>query len=99
MITLVSHDRLQLPPSDPNYMNACWGKLASEILMQSWDVALEDLNKVREVIDANVSAQTMFTSLSAWGGGWGEACPTCLKKQVDFSNIKLLVGNLHEFKR
>ena len=38
--------------------------------MQSWDVALEDLNKVREVIDANVSAQTMFTSLSAWGGGW-----------------------------
>ena len=48
--------------------------------MQSWDVALEDLNKVREVIDANVSAQTMFTSLSAWGGGWKEECTTCLKK-------------------
>jgi translation initiation factor 3 subunit E len=36
-------------------MNACWGKLASEILMQNWDAALEDLNKVKEVIDQNVS--------------------------------------------
>jgi len=45
--------RVLLPPSDDHYMQACWGKLASEILMQSWDVALEDLNKVREIIDAD----------------------------------------------
>ena len=35
-------------------MNAMWGKLASEILMQSWDTALDDLNRLREVIDAQV---------------------------------------------
>lgn len=45
--------RVLLPPSDPNYMNSCWGKLASEILMQNWDMALEDLNKVKEVLDQN----------------------------------------------
>ncbi|KAL8603517.1 Eukaryotic translation initiation factor 3 subunit E [Nucella lapillus] len=45
--------RVLLPTADPNFINACWGKLASEILMQSWDVALEDLKKVQEIIDAN----------------------------------------------
>ncbi|XP_025111283.1 eukaryotic translation initiation factor 3 subunit E-A-like [Pomacea canaliculata] len=43
--------RVLLPPSDKNFMNACWGKLASEILMQSWEVALEDLNRVKDLID------------------------------------------------
>lgn len=28
-----------------------WGKLASEILVQNWDGALEDLTKLREFID------------------------------------------------
>ena len=45
---------LQLPPTDRNYMNVLWGKLASEILMQDWDAALEDLNRLREVLDSNV---------------------------------------------
>ncbi|KAK9126555.1 hypothetical protein Scep_015401 [Stephania cephalantha] len=31
---------------------AFWGKLAAEILMQNWDVALEELNRLREIIDA-----------------------------------------------
>lgn len=35
-------------------MNALWGKLASEILMQDWDNALDDLNRLKEVIDSNV---------------------------------------------
>lgn len=31
-----------------------WGKLASEILTQDWDTALEDINKLREYIDSNI---------------------------------------------
>lgn len=47
--------RALLPSTDRNYMNALWGKLASEILIQSWDAALEDLNRLREVLDSNFS--------------------------------------------
>ncbi|KAE8741449.1 hypothetical protein FOCC_FOCC013049 [Frankliniella occidentalis] len=36
-----------------NYINVLWGKLASEILVQNWDTALDDLNKLREFIDSN----------------------------------------------
>ncbi|XP_075512802.1 LOW QUALITY PROTEIN: eukaryotic translation initiation factor 3 subunit E-like [Primulina tabacum] len=32
--------------------SALWGKLAAEILMQNWDVALEELNRLKEVIDS-----------------------------------------------
>ncbi|XP_058803753.1 eukaryotic translation initiation factor 3 subunit E isoform X2 [Phymastichus coffea] len=45
---------LVMPPTDKNYLNASWGKLASEILTQDWDTALEDVNKVRELIDSNI---------------------------------------------
>ncbi|KAF5178331.1 Eukaryotic translation initiation factor 3 subunit e [Thalictrum thalictroides] len=37
--------------SDRN-LSALWGKLAAEILMQNWDIALEELNRLREIIDA-----------------------------------------------
>ena len=40
---------------DKNMMNAIWGKLACEILMQNWDVALEDLNRLKETIESTVS--------------------------------------------
>ena len=36
-----------------NYLNVLWGKLASEILVQNWETALDDLNKLREYIDSN----------------------------------------------
>ncbi|XP_062214246.1 eukaryotic translation initiation factor 3 subunit E-like [Phragmites australis] len=32
-------------------VSALWGKLAAEILMQNWDVALEELNRLKEIID------------------------------------------------
>lgn len=32
---------LVMPPTDKNYLNVMWGKLASEILLQNWDTALE----------------------------------------------------------
>merc|ERR1719290_446057 len=44
--------RVLAPPSDKNFMNALWGKLASEILMQNWDTALEDVNRIKEIIDS-----------------------------------------------
>jgi hypothetical protein len=31
-----------------------WGKLAAEILMQNWDIALEELNRLKEIIDSKV---------------------------------------------
>lgn len=44
---------LVLPPSDKLYLGVLWGKFASEILLQNWDSALEDLNKLREHIDSS----------------------------------------------
>lgn len=44
---------LVMQPSDKNYLSVLWGKLASEILCQHWDTALEDLNKLRDFIDQN----------------------------------------------
>lgn len=35
-------------------MSALWGKLAAAILMQKWDDALEDLNRLKEIIDSKV---------------------------------------------
>lgn len=44
---------LVLPQNDKNYLSVLWGKLASEILGQNWESALEDLNKLREYIDSS----------------------------------------------
>lgn len=35
-------------------LSALWGKLAAEILMQNWDIALEELNRLKEIIDSKV---------------------------------------------
>lgn len=35
-------------------LSALWGKLAAEILMQNWDTALEELNRLKEIIDSKV---------------------------------------------
>lgn len=37
-------------------LSALWGKLAAEILMQNWDIALEELNRLKESIDSKVSS-------------------------------------------
>lgn len=34
--------------------SALWGKLAAEVLMQNWDVAVEELNRLKEIIDSKV---------------------------------------------
>ena len=45
----------QLPSTDESFLDTLWGKLASEILMQDWDTALDDLTKLKDIIDNNVS--------------------------------------------
>jgi len=47
----LSFHRILVPTTDKNYLNGLWGKLASEILMQNWDNALEDLNRLKEHIE------------------------------------------------
>ena len=42
-------------------VSALWGKLAAEILMQNWDVALEELNRLKEIIDSKVFLLTLYT--------------------------------------
>jgi len=44
-----------VPSTDKNYKNGLWGKLASEILMQNWDNALDDLNRLKEHLDFKAS--------------------------------------------
>jgi len=46
-------------PNFQNYLNVLWGKLASEILVQNWETALEDVNKLREYIDSNVIGNSL----------------------------------------
>ena len=51
---------LQVPGNDDrNTLNALWGKLGSEILMQNWETALEDLNRLKDVIESNVSISVL----------------------------------------
>ncbi|CAF1560516.1 unnamed protein product [Adineta steineri] len=45
--------RALVPSSDKNMMSCLWGKLASEILMQRWDDAYDDLNQLKEAIETN----------------------------------------------
>lgn len=45
--------RLLVPQSHVKYLHALWGKLGSEILVQQWDTAKDDLAKVKAYIDNN----------------------------------------------
>lgn len=64
--------RTLLPSNDKLYMSTLWGKLASEILMQNWDAALDDLNRLREFIDSNAAFNSSLQSLQqrAWFVHW-----------------------------
>nr|CAG4640774.1 EOG090X0491 [Eulimnadia texana] len=53
--------RFLVMPNDKNYLNGLWGKLASEILMQNWEVALEELNRLKEYIDNNTFNSPLVT--------------------------------------
>merc|ERR1719210_2096251 len=51
--------RILVQPTDKNYLNGMWGKLASEILMQNWDTALEDLNRLKQFIDESTFGSSL----------------------------------------
>ncbi|KAI0315824.1 eukaryotic translation initiation factor 3, subunit 6 [Amylostereum chailletii] len=44
--------------------SASWGKLASDILTGKWDVALEELNTLREAIDARAASAPLLATSS-----------------------------------
>ncbi|KAH9920423.1 eukaryotic translation initiation factor 3 subunit 6 [Fomitopsis serialis] len=49
--------------TDPDLtMSAHWGKLASDILTGKWDVALEELNTLRDAIDSRSPSVPQFAS-------------------------------------
>lgn len=52
-------------------LSALWGKLAAEILLQNWEVALDDLMKLKDIVDANTFAPVL-TQLQqrAWLMHW-----------------------------
>lgn len=42
-----------MPSNDKHIGDCYWGKLASDILTQNWEQALNDLMQLREFIDKN----------------------------------------------
>ncbi|XP_057313238.1 eukaryotic translation initiation factor 3 subunit E-like [Hydractinia symbiolongicarpus] len=46
--------RVLVHDDDKNAASAIWGKLACEILTQNWDAALEDINRLKEIIDGDL---------------------------------------------
>ncbi|KAK2145216.1 hypothetical protein LSH36_694g01100 [Paralvinella palmiformis] len=62
--------RALMPNTDRNYMNVQWGKLASEILMQDWDNALEDLNQLQAVIDNSHASSLETLQQRTWLIHW-----------------------------
>ncbi|XP_065843339.1 eukaryotic translation initiation factor 3 subunit E-B-like [Oscarella lobularis] len=61
------------PTSDKNVMNTLWGKLACEILMQNWDTAYEEMQKLKDVIDNQMSSDRPLILLQqrTWLLHWG----------------------------
>merc|ERR1719168_219291 len=53
--------RILVQPSDKNYLNGMWGKLAAEILMQNWEFALEDLKRLQQFIDESTFGSNLQT--------------------------------------
>ncbi|XP_042044313.1 eukaryotic translation initiation factor 3 subunit E-like [Salvia splendens] len=46
------HQYRALCTNNDKSLSALWGKLAAEVLMQNWDIALEELNHLKEIIDS-----------------------------------------------
>ncbi|KAL1555359.1 Eukaryotic translation initiation factor 3 subunit E [Salvia divinorum] len=52
-------------------LSALWGKLAAEVLMQNWDIALEELNHLKEIIDSkNFSSSLNQVQNRIWLMHW-----------------------------
>ncbi|XP_043544679.1 eukaryotic translation initiation factor 3 subunit E isoform X2 [Chiloscyllium plagiosum] len=63
--------RVLVPSTDRNALSSLWGKLASEILMQNWEAAMEDLTRLKETIDNNsVSSPLQSLQQRTWLIHW-----------------------------
>nr|CAB3241627.1 eukaryotic translation initiation factor 3 subunit E-B [Phallusia mammillata] len=63
--------RVLVTPDDKRALDSLWGKLASEILMQDWDTAWEDLHRLRESIDSNLhGSQLQLLQQRTWLIHW-----------------------------
>merc|ERR1719361_522597 len=62
--------RVLLPPSSKNYLSAIWGKLASAILMQDWETALDELNRLKEIIDTGSFSPLQSLQQRTWLIHW-----------------------------
>merc|ERR1719232_2192814 len=62
--------RVLLPPTHKNYLAALWGKLASEILMQNWEPAMEEINRLQEVIDSGQFSPLQALQYRTWLIHW-----------------------------
>jgi translation initiation factor 3 subunit E len=61
----------QLCTNSERILSATWGKLAAEILMQNWDTALDELNHLKEIIDAkNFSSPLNQVQSRIWLMHW-----------------------------
>jgi len=49
----------QLSSNPEKNFGALWGKLAAEILTQNWETALDDMNKLKDVIDSKTFASPL----------------------------------------
>jgi len=53
--------RILVQPTDKNFLNGMWGKLASEIMLQNWDTAVEELDKLQQFIDESTFGSNLQT--------------------------------------
>lgn len=52
-------------------ISALWGKFAAEILMQDWDNAMDDLNRLKDLIDNSKLSQLEQMQHRTWLMHWG----------------------------
>jgi len=51
--------RILVEPTDKNYLNGMWGKLACEILTQNWETALGELKRLQTFIDESTFGSSL----------------------------------------
>ncbi|KAA3682490.1 translation initiation factor 3 subunit E, partial [Paragonimus westermani] len=52
--------RQLVTPGSKRHLEACWGRLASEILVQNWNEAMDDLERLKEAVDCQGDDRVRF---------------------------------------
>ncbi|VDN51733.1 unnamed protein product [Dracunculus medinensis] len=96
-----------VPQQNPNYLNVLYGKLASEILLQEWTHAKDDLARLRAYIDFNpFDTEIESVQQRAWLMHWAlfvyfnypkgrdEIVEMCLNQQSYLNTIQIACPHL-----